>query len=290
MRMIPRFRWSNLPLLIFAAVSIAAIFLPYDPGSDETTTRLLLPSLDHPLGTDRLGRDILHRLILATRGFFLPGLLAASITLILGTTLGAIGGYVPETGSITSMRGWKRRVLDGVRNVVGVVLALPAALPRFVSILLVCSAFGFEPMVLGAAVGILYAAELGADLKRRVSLCCGEEYVEAAQAEGLSTFRILAYHIVFLHCRALIVRHLVYVWSFCILVETSMSYIPGEFGIQEPNPSWGNMLLGDSDAAMQGHIWAALVPTIAIVSAIVLLARTGDRLSDQDAVDEESTA
>jgi len=243
---------------------------------------LELPGPEHLLGTDRLGRDLLPRVLVATRGFFLPGLLAAVIAAVLGVSLGAFAGYAPVREGIEQRPRWARALLDAARAVVKLALALPAALPRFVSIVLLCAAWGFEPFLIGAVAGVLYAAELGEDVRQRVDQCAHEEYVEAARSEGLSWARILGLHILWLHCRPLIVRHLVHLWSFVILVETSLSFIPGEFGIQEPDPSWGNMLVGAMDSALTGHLWPSVVPTVAIVFTVVLLAWMGDRLSDPD--------
>lgn len=282
-----------IPIIIFIAIGIAGLSLPVDAGNEmgEKREQLLYPSTEHWLGTDWLARDLFRRLLVGTRGFFLPGMVAMAIVLVLGTGLGALAGYTPQSGAITSISGWRRRVLDGLRSFVTMVLALAAGLPRFVSILLLCTTFGFDPMLLGISVGVLYAAEMGNDLRRRVALCSGEEYIEAAQAEGVPALRIIGYHILYLHCRTLILRHLVYVWSFCILVETSLSYIPpGQFGVEEPNPSWGNMVYGAYDAALEGHYWGALVPTLAILITVVLLARTGDRLSESDAIEQEGRA
>jgi len=270
---------TALLLAAFFAMGLIGMFIEYGFVGVDMSQALLLPSLEHPLGTDRLGRDLLPRIFVATRGFFMPGLVAAGIALTLGVSLGAFSGYAPQRGGLSHRPLWARRALDGARTAVQLMLSLPAALPRFVSILLLCAAFGFDPYLMAAAAGALYAAELGEDVRQRVELCAREEYVEAARSEGLSSARILGHHILWLHCRPLIVRHLVHLWSFVILVETSLSFMPGEFGIQEPDPSWGNMLVGAREPAMTGHFWPSLVPTVAIVGTVVLLAWVGDRLA-----------
>lgn len=267
------------PILLFCVLGIWGLAWPYEGADVNTQIKLQLPSATYPLGTDHLGRDILHRMVYASRGFFLPGLLAAGIAFVLGVSLGALSGYrPPQTG--LKKRGWLGdKILTLVQTVLKLLLALPSALPRFVSIILVCAAWGFEPFLLATVAGILYAGELGEDVRQRVAACAREEYVEAARSEGVSRFRILFHHILYLHCRPLIVRHIIHLWAFVILVETSLSYLPGEFGIQEPAPSWGNMLVGAQDSARAGHIWPSLPPTIAIVLTVVLMAWVGDRLA-----------
>lgn len=269
-----------LLLLGFFAMGIAGLAIDYGFVGVDMSRALKLPSADALLGTDRLGRDLLPRVLVATRGFFLPGLLAAAIAMVFGVSLGALAGYVPNREGIEHRGPLAAALGRAVRATTKLLLSLPAALPRFVSIVLLCAAFGFDAYLMAAAAGILYAAELGEDVRQRVDQCAREEYVEAARSEGLSTLRILGVHILWLHCRPLIVRHLVHLWSFVILVETSLSFMPGEFGIQEPDPSWGNMLVGARDPALTGHLWPSVVPTFAIVITVVLLAWVGDRLAD----------
>lgn len=263
----------------FCAMGVAGLVLDYGYAGVQMDRALLLPGPEAWLGTDRLGRDLLPRLLVATRGFFLPGLLAAAIACILGVSLGAISGYAPTRDGVDRRPRPVRLALEALRSALALLLSLPAALPRFVSIVLLCAAFGFDAYLMAAAAGVLYAAELGEDVRQRVDQCAREEYVEAARSEGLSTARILGVHILWLHCRPLVVRHLVHLWSFVILVETSLSFMPGEFGIQEPDPSWGNMLVGAREPALTGHLWPSLVPTFAIVTTVVLLAWVGDRLA-----------
>lgn len=268
-----------LLLLGFFAMGIAGLLIEYGFVGVDMSRALKLPGAESLLGTDRLGRDLLPRLLVATRGFFLPGMLAATIALGLGVGLGALAGYAPKRDGIQVRSAPVSALLWGLQELTKLLLSLPAALPRFVSIVLLCAAFGFDAYLMAAAAGVLYAAELGEDVRQRVDQCAREEYVEAARSEGLSTARILGVHILWLHCRPLIVRHLVHLWSFVILVETSLSFMPGEFGIQEPDPSWGNMLVGAREPAMTGNFWPSLVPTFAIVVTVVLLAWVGDRLA-----------
>lgn len=272
---------SDIALLVaggavFVGLGLAGLSVPNEPDPVNMARALEGPSLQYPLGTDRLGRDLLRRTIAGSRAFFIPGLLAALIAVGLGMPLGALAGYEPRALRIDGR--WRRRLGPVVRSFLALLLALPAALPRFVSIVLLFAAFGFGPTVLAVSLGVLYAAELGEDVRQRVLSCAREEYVTAARAEGLPPWRILGFHILWLHCRGLIARHLVHLWALVILVETSLSYLPGDFGVQEPDPSWGNMLSGAQDAALVGSVWPSIVITTIIVSTVVFLAVVGDRL------------
>ncbi len=283
MGLIRRYPWGP-PLALFLAMGLLGLVWPYEPGQDvDLSQAYASPSAEFWLGTDRLGRDLFHRLVAATRGFFLPGLLAALLAAVLGVGLGAFSGYAPGPMALGAPRRGQALLLKMLRGAVRLALALPGTLPRFVSMVLACAAFGFEPFLLAAVAGVLYAAELGEEVRATVRARCTEEYIESARAEGLSLARVLGRHILYLQCRALVMRHLVFLWAFFILVETSLSYLPGEFGIQEPTPSWGNMLIGAKDGVLAGHYWPAVLPTLAITSTVILLAYLGDRLSSHQA-------
>ncbi len=264
-------------LLVFGAVGLLGLVVPVDhwpvgPREDW----LLGPSLVHPLGTDWLGRDLLLRILVATRAFFLPGIVAILVCGLIGVSLGAFAGFSPPQDALQPPSTGRRRLLAVLQGGVSIGLALPSALPRMVSLVLLCAMFGFSPYVLAIGAGVIYAGELAEDVRRRVQACCREEYIEAAAAGGIPSWRILGYHIIWLHTRPLVLRHLMQLWALVILVETSLSFMPDEFGVQEPNPSWGNILKGTRDAALAGNLWAASVVTAVIVGTIVLLAWLGD--------------
>lgn len=262
--------------VVFVGLGAAGLAVSSEPDPVQMERALEGPSWAHPLGTDRLGRDLLRRVVASTRAFFVPGLMAAMIALVIGVPFGAFAGYEPRR--LRTDGRWRGRAGAVVRSVVALILALPGALPRFVSVVLLFAALGFGPVVLAVSLGILYAAELGEDVRQRVLACAREEYVTAARAEDLPLTRVLGLHILWLHCRGLIARHLVHLWALVILVETSLSYLPGDFGVQEPDPSWGNMLSAAQDAALIGSVWPSIVVTSCIVGTVVFLAIVGDRL------------
>ena len=274
--------WRFLPALVglavFAAFGVLGLVWEYEYETVSMADRLQGPSFAHPLGTDWLGRDLLRRLIAGTRAFFVPGLLAMIVCGVLGVGLGAFAGYAPPQDALRAPATRRRTALYAAQALVRVVLALPGALPRMVSLVLLCAGLGFDAYLLALGAAVVYAGELGEDVRERVRQCCQEEYVEAAAAAGVPDWRILGRHILWPHVRPLVLRHLFQLWAFVILVETSLSFMPGAFGVQEPAPSWGNMLEGTRDAALTGNIWAAGVVTATIVSTIVLFAWIGDRV------------
>ncbi len=275
----------------FILLGLAGLLSTYEPGYDvDMSQGLQGPSWSHLLGTDRLGRDLLQRLIAGTRSFFMPGLAASLIAVAIGVPLGAAAGYKPASAGVGSPQGAWAALLRSLQGIVSFALAVPGALPRFVTIVLVCVSFGFSPFVIAAVAGVLYAAELGEDLKTRVMECSREEYIEAARADGLPLCRILGVHILWLQCRSLVLRHVVGLWVFVLMTETALSFIQtsdgGMYGVQEPAPSWGNMIVTPTRNLIGGligndaarYVWPALVPSVALLGAGVALTWVGDVL------------
>lgn len=258
-------------------LGIGQDYAPVDMAS-----RLQGPSAAHWLGTDWLGRDLLRRILQGTAGFFMPGLWAAGIALVLGGSLGAMAGYDPPNHGLQPHPPLRRHLSGALRLSARLLLALPQALPQLVTILLVFAVFGFDATLLGVAAGVLYAGELGQALAARVQAESQTEYVEALRAEGLSGARVLGLHILWRGCRGLVLRQLLYAWAFVLLVETTLSFLPGEFGLQEPSPSWGNILQGSQDATLSGDYWAAGVITLCITAAVLLSALAGDAFGGEE--------
>ena len=131
-------------LVAFFAMGIIGLGLDYGFVGVDMSRSLQLPNGDALLGTDRLGRDLLPRVFVATRGFFLPGLLAAAIAAAVGISLGAFAGYAPRHDGVDARSPAVRLAARGARSVTKLLLALPAALPRFVSIVLLLLAPDYD--------------------------------------------------------------------------------------------------------------------------------------------------
>ena len=267
-------------------LTITGLALPYEVGFDAGTVDGF--SWRHPLGPDPGGRDLLYRLLIATRAFLLPSIVGALLATSFGVVVGALSGYVPGESDRT-------RFGDAVRWGLSFMLAVPGTLPRFTSILCLLVAtsvwagdivvrypwlqsYAFEAYLIGAATGLLYGAEIGNEIRSRVRQCCTEEFVESARADGLSLTRVLGFHIIYLQCRPLIYRFFFEVFAAVVLVESTLSYLQG-FGVQEPQPSLGNILIMTKDRYWHGEWLVAIVPTVVIIGTFILLTRVGDLLS-----------
>lgn len=223
-------RRTSLALAVLAGWTIAAGLAPwsgYQPGFDADPSRAGLgPVMGHPLGTDHLGRDTFWRLLLGARAFLGPGSLAVALSLALGISAGASAGWYG---------GGVAAVLRGVATVV-------ASVPALVFVLLVLAVWGNTPAGLAVAVAVAYAPALVEELYARIAALRAREYPLAAEAHGVPAWRVLWIHLVLGASGGLVARHALHVLAAVLVVETTLSYVGG-FGVQEPTPSWGNMLV-----------------------------------------------
>ncbi len=230
---------------------LVALVVPYDPASAvDLSVRDQGPSAAHIFGTDSQGRDVAIRVLEATEAFFLPGLLAALLAVIAGALAGAITGYL----------------VGPVREAVLWLLQLTDTLPRLVFIILVCTILEPTMGLIALVTGVLFIPSVATVIRRKVEALGSEDYILAHIAHGFPPWRILLYHIVWLQCRSMLVRQATFVFSYVLFVETALSYL-GDYGVPEPDPSWGNMVAQAKSLGAQ-HLSPWLFPAIAIIITI----------------------
>ncbi len=216
-------------------------------GSDEATARIYL------LGADQLGRDRFSRLVIASRFSLLTGPLGTLLASSLGIIIGCVAGYAGRSADALLMR--MADVLMALPTLV-IVLAVRAAFPLELSpsraIFLLISIFA----LLGWAEMARLTRGLIFSLRER-------EYVLAAKGIGLSRSRILFRHILPNAARPLIVQASLMLPAF-LLAETALSFLG--IGLQEPEPSWGNMLAEATNLTLLRHSpFILLSPALAII-------------------------
>lgn len=243
------------------AAWVLALALPYDVVADVDPTRASLgPSLAHWLGTDHLGRDVAWRLLLGSRAFVAPGLLTAVIA-------GGVGG------AAGALAGWFGGPLSAL---VRYAFTVGGSVPRFVFVLLAGAIFGPDPVVLAVATGIACAPGVGEAVYARLEELRRAEFVLALRAHGVPEARILLYHLLWINARGLVARQVLQAFGFFLVVETTLSYLGG-FGVQEPTPSWGNMLAFEFGIP-DGNLYAWMAPAAAIWLGILGTALLGQDL------------
>jgi peptide/nickel transport system permease protein len=248
-----------LALLIFTAV-FADILAPYSFSKQNLREKLQAPNAAHWLGTDEFGRDVLSRLIYGARVSLQVGLVAVSISLVLGGSLGAVAGYY----------GGK------VDHIIMRVMDIQLSIPTILLAIAISAALGPGLFNLMIAVGIS-AIPAFARLVRASVLSVKEmEFVEAARAMGASDLRIIVTHILPNCCAPLIVQSTLRVAN-AILSAASLSFIG--LGIQPPFPEWGGML-SSARGYLRGSAYLSMFPGVAIVVTIIALNFIGDGLRD----------
>ncbi len=250
-------------LVLVSYILGAFTWLPYDPQQIDLGQLNAPPgSPGHLLGTDFLGRDILSRLILGIQAYFLPGLLAVAISLTLGTTLGVVAGY----------RGGRAETIITYLN------NLMDSFPRLVLILLLIAAFKPDIYYIMAVVGLAGSPVVAALIAGKIRFLRQKNFIEAAHVLGLPTRVILLKHLLWYNCRALLVIQATLGMGEAILIETSLSYLG--FGVQEPTPSWGNMVQAGANYFLQGNFWPSTAPALAILFTILGFHLLGDGLNN----------
>ena len=272
MNALPRaWTWASiatLALLVLAAVLVPAL-APTDPLSigDVLATRLLPPGASdaaghlHLLGTDRFGRDLAVRMLLAARISLLVGVVGAVFAGALGTGVGLVAG-------------WRGGAID--RALMALADAL-LAVPRLVLLLVIAALWtpGTSTVIaVLVATGWMGVARL---VRAEVRTVRERPYVPAAQALGASTWRVLARHVVPNAIGPALVATTLGVGN-AILLESGLSFLG--LGIQPPAPSWGNMIAGGRDLLVVAP-WVSLAPGIVLVLTVLATTLLGDAWRDR---------
>jgi len=254
----------GIALLVVLSYILGALRLfPYDPQEMDLALMMARPGVGgHLLGTDFMGRDILSRLILGTQAYFLPGLLGITIALGAGTLLGVLAGYHGRTTD---------RAVTFAVNLID-------SFPRLVLILLMIAAFKPGIYYIMVVVGITNVPTVASLIRGKIQFLRDKSFIEAAVAIGLNARTIILKHILWYNCRSLLIIQATLGMAEAILIETSLSYLG--FGVQEPAPSWGNMVLSGANYLLQGKFWLSTTPALAILVTILGFHLLGDGLNN----------
>ena len=246
-------------MLVVAAI-FAPILAPYDPASQNFSEDLGPPRLEHPMGQDKLGRDVLSRLIFGARVSLLAGISTVIAAGSIGLVLGCVAGYVGG-----ALDFWIMRAVDVVLAFPGILLAMAMTAllgPSLAHVILALSLIGWTGYARLARAEVLA-------LRQR-------EHVEAARALGMSSYRIVVRHVLPLIAAPVLVQA-TFGLAGAIVAEASLSFLG--LGVQPPTPSWGAMLNeGRSFLLVAPHL--TLWPGLAIFSAVLALNLLGDGLLD----------
>jgi peptide/nickel transport system permease protein len=264
-----RFRRHRLAMLgvVIIVILVVAALVGNEPAALTPNLKLTNkpPSLEHPFGTDRTGRDVLARTLVGGRVSLSVGLVAVLFSTAIGTVLGALAGYY---------RGLVDQI---IMRIVDMVMSFPV----IVLLLTVVAIVGpgiFKIMVM---IGLLTWTTPCRIIRAQFLSLREKEFVEAARCLGMTDFDIAIKHILPNAIAPLLV-YASFGVATAVLLEAGLSYLG--LGVQPPTPSWGNMLnTARSLSTMERTAWQWIPPAITTVLFVLAVNFVGDGI--RDAVD-----
>ncbi|MFL9927478.1 ABC transporter permease [Herbaspirillum lusitanum] len=261
--------------IILAVIVLAAIFAPllapHDPFNQDVSRRLIPPvwnaqgSWEHILGTDKLGRDYLSRLIYGARVSLIIGACAALISGLIGTTLGVLAGYFGGR----------------VDSVISYIITTRLAMPVVLVALAMASLVGGSLNVVILLLGLLLWDRFAVVTRSATQQLRDAEFIAAAKSIGASTPYILVREILPNIMSALIVV-VTLEMAHAILLEATLSFLG--LGVQPPTPSWG-LMVSEGKSYMFFKPWVIVIPGIALAMLVLAINLVGDGLRDVNAPD-----
>ncbi|MDD4857637.1 MAG: ABC transporter permease [Candidatus Krumholzibacteria bacterium] len=253
---------AGIILVLYLAAALAPMLTPYDPiaQGDVPRMRYVAPCMEHPLGTDKFGRDVLSRVIYGSRISLMIGILAVTIAILLGALVGAAAGYFGGATDAILMR------------IVDALLAVPRIFLLITCVALFSGSVWLIIVLLGAT-GWMTTARL---VRAQVLSLRNLDYVKAAEALGAGGRSIIWRHVIPNTATVIIVAATLRIGGI-ILTEASLSFLG--LGVPPPTPSWGQMVFEGREALLSAW-WLSTFPGIAIAVTVIGFNLLGDALKD----------
>lgn len=246
---------------LLAVVLLGLVWLPYDPLAIDLDHTLAAPSLAHWLGTDEFGRDVASRAMLGARISLLIAIQTVAISVVIGTALGLIVGF---------LRGWTERVImtfsDALLAFPGILLALA-----------LIAVIGSSRHSIVIALAIAYLPATIRVVRGSVISIREREYVEASRVAGDSALYTM-WRIVLPNALPPILVLATSLFGWVILSESALSFLG--VGVPPPLPTWGNML-SSARPYMYAASWLSIAPGLCIVATLLGINMLGDALRDR---------
>ena len=262
--------YNSIPIRSYSLKDSLVSFIPYGSNLAQVLPRsqLIIPTNKtlaftqmYYLGTDKYGRDLLSRLIVATRISLAVGLISVFISLVIGITLGLIAGFY---GS------WIDQCILWLINVVW-------SIPTLLMVIAISLALGKGFWQVFVAVGLTMWVEVARVVRGQVLSLKQLEYVQAAKVLGFGNFRIMFGHILPNIMSPIIVISAANFAS-AILMEAGLSFLG--IGAQAPMPSWGAMIKNHYSYIILDKAYLALAPGMAIMLLVLALMYVGNMLRE----------
>lgn len=244
----------------FVLAICAPVIAPYDPVAQDLGATLSPPNWAHPLGTDNFGRDILSRIIFATRLDLQMGILGVLFPFLIGISLGALAGYFGGIVDTLLMR----------------LLDVTMAFPYFVLVIAIISILGPGVTSFYISVALVGWVSYARLVRAEMLVLREQDYVMACRALGFGHFRIVLRHMLPNAIMPAVVFSMTDV-VIVILLGSSLSYLG--LGAQPPTPEWG-VMIADGQNFITRAWWITFFPGIAIVLAALSFSLFADGLAE----------
>jgi peptide/nickel transport system permease protein len=264
-RRLPLFPLSIIVVFVLAAV-FAGVLSPADPDEQSLRHRFTPPVWDergtwkHVLGTDRLGRDMLSRVIWGARVSLTAGVLTVLLASAFGAGVGLVAGYHGGRVDAALMR-----ITDATMSFPVILLALILAItvgPSFVNVV--------------TAIAVILWARYARVIRGQVLTLMELDFITQARIAGASSWRIILRHLFPNTLNTLVVLITLQV-GYVIIVEASLSFLGA--GIPPPTPAWGSMIAEGRDFVTSAW-WVSTFPGLAILLVVLAFNLLGDWLCD----------
>ena len=249
-------------VLLFTMVFMAIVctwVLPYEPMAMKVSQRLKAPNWSHWSGTDELGRDITSRIFYGARYSLAIGAGTAVLAAFFGTLMGLLAGFFKSLDAVLM------RLVDAMMAFPDILLGI-----ALVSIL------GASPVNVVLALTLVYTPRVARVVRASTLVIRELPYIEAAQAVGLSTPRLLVNHIL-PNLMSPILVQLSFIFAYALLAEAGLSFLG--VGVGAEIPTWGTMVASSTQYADRA-LWTLVFPGLAIVLTALSLQVLGDGVRD----------
>ncbi len=258
-------------LLLFLA-TLGPALAPYDPAAI-SPQRLRPPSVEHWMGTENFGRDVLSRFLQGTRVSMFVSLGSVAMALVLGSLLGMLAGLAAGSA-------WDTLIMRGM----DVILAFPL----LVLVPVLAGVLGSRPIevgpfllsnmvIVGLAIGVVLVPVFARVARASVLAEAREDYIMAARSFGARPGDLLFGNLL-PNVQAPLVVQAAFALAIAIAIEAAVSFLG--LGVQPPDASWGTMLAEARRFVIAGAWWLVVFPSLGIALAVLSFNLLGDALRD----------
>lgn len=252
-----------LTVLVIGVVLVSVI-PGADPSANDYFNLVSAPSLQHPFGTDNLGRDVLVRTLYGARASLLIATIAVLGGGLLGTLLGAMAGF---------LRGW-------FDNVLGFLIDTLLALPALMLVITVVALRGPSLGIIATLIAIMSVPTFARISRASAMTISSQSFVTAARTLGASNLWIVVREVL-PNVAPVVLPYSLTAVANSIILEGALSFLG--YGLRPPLPSWGG-LIADGRSQLSDAPWVTMLPALVLCLTIMAINVLGDRLTDRKAL------